>query len=378
MKTWWVVFLIFLCAMPPAVGEASSLDAGIPHRPKFRVAVMDDPPYTMKSEDHTWTGFNVNVWTQVALQRNWDYEFVEMSLEEIVRALQQETIDLTVIGLFQTPEREKLFEFSTPLGTSRLALATLPHKIEHPLLSALRIFISWSTLKVVGVLLFLLFLAGFVFWLIERERNPEHFGGGFIKGVGSGIYWVGSTLASGVCFGIDLKSLPGRLAGLFWMFVCAIVLSAFIASLTSSLTLTRLSSSSIDLKTLKTMRIGTIRGSLEATLLKRIDVKRTLFAEKREVFEALINKHIDGFLFDEATLNYEAPRVHQQALSVYPIRTRPYPFAFSMPMGSPFRKEINISLLSLMNEPYWEFLAEHYGLSESLNEQPRLGRRLSQ
>jgi polar amino acid transport system substrate-binding protein len=109
--------------------------------------------------------------------------------------------------------------------------------------------------------------------------------------------------------------------------------------------------------------------------LKRIGGKRTLFTEKQEAFEALINKHIDGFLFDEATLNYEASRVHESALSVYPVRTRPYPFAFSMPSGSPLRKQINISLLSLMDEPYWEYLIEHYGLSESLNEQAAFGKK---
>ncbi len=234
MKKSWIMLLVILM-VPPALADAGSVNnanpSDVPRTEKLLVAVTDDPPYTMKNEAGKWAGFNIDLWSQLARELKWDYELVEMPFEDIIGALRRGAIDLSIACLFQTAEREKLFEFSTSLGSTRLAVATLPDKIEHPWLSALRIFISWSTFKVVVILFFLLFLTGIIFWLIERRKNPEHFGGGFIQGIGSGIYWVGSTLAAGVCFGIALKSIPGRIAGLFWMFVCAVVLSAFIASL---------------------------------------------------------------------------------------------------------------------------------------------------
>jgi polar amino acid transport system substrate-binding protein len=378
MKTSRIMLLFFLLALP-LLAEAIPL-SGANHADgyraeKLRVAVTDDPPYTMRGENGRWAGFNVDLWTQVARGLKWDYELVEMSFEDILRALHRGTIDVSIAGIFQTAEREKLFEFSTPLGSTRLALATLPNKIEHPWLSALRIFISWSTLKVIGILLVMLFITGLAFWLIERHRNPEHFGGGFIRGVGAGIYWVGSTLASGVCFGIYLKSIPGRIAGLFWMFVCAIVLSAFIASLTSSLTLTKLSTPVLDVHGLKPMVLGTVKGSVPAGLVQKMGMKYTLFTEEQDALEALRNKQIDGFLCDEATLNYYASGVVQPAISVYPTNLKRLPFAFSMPNGSRLRKEINGSLLSFMDEPYWDFLTNYYGLSENQAEMHAFGRR---
>ena len=377
MKALTILFLVFILAQLTLIVNEFQSDAAVSNGEKLRVGVTDDPPYTMKTEDGRWTGFTVDLWSQVARELKWDYELVEMSFEDIIRALHQGAIDLSITCLFQTPEREKLFDFSTPLGSTRLALATLPNKIEHPWLSALRIFLSWGTLKVIGILFFTLLVSGLIFWLIERERNPEHFGGSFIEGVSSGVYWVGSTLASGVCFGIDLKSLPGRIAGLFWMFVCTIVLSAFIASLTSSLTLARLTTNLIDLSSLKKMDLGTVKGTLPATLLQRMNIKCALFPEEQDVLEALANKKIDGFLYDEATLNYYASRAHQSSISVYPTKMKRLHFAFGLPNGSPIRKEINATLLSLMNEPYWEFLVNYYGLSENHNEQPTWGRRQS-
>jgi hypothetical protein len=243
------------------------------------------------------------------------------------------------------------------------------------LLSALRIFVSWSTLKVIVLLLFLIFITGLIFWLIERKKNLEHFGGGFIKGLSSGIYWVGSTLASGVCFGIALKSLAGRLMGLFWMFVCAVILSAFIASLTSSLTLRKLVTPVVDLKTLRTMQLGTVKGSVPAGFLAKKHVAPVLFAEEHDAIEALLKKQIDGFLYDEVSLNYYASRTDKQSLTVYPTKMKHLYYAFAMPNKSPLRKGINASLLSIMHEPYWESLVDYYGISDYRGENPLLKRR---
>jgi polar amino acid transport system substrate-binding protein len=377
MKAVWTLLLVLILVTPSQTRAELQTNGRVPHGEKLRVAVTEDPPYTTKTEDGKWIGFEVDLWSQVAREHKWDYELVEMPLEDIIRALHQATVDLTIACLFQTSEREKQFEFSTPLGSTRIALATLPNKIEHPLLSALRIFVSWSTLEVFALLLFLLFVTGLIFWLIERKKNPEHFGGGFIKGIGSGIYWVGSTLASGVCFGVALKSLAGRLVGLFWMFVCAIVLSAFIASLTSSLTLRKLATPVIGLRTLKTMHLGTVKGSVPAAFLHKMNMSCALFPEERDALEALRNKQIDGFLYDEATLNYYASKAQGHPLSVYPTKMKRVYYAFAMPNGSPLRKEINASLLSIMHEPYWDFLADYYGLSEYHDENPLLGKRQS-
>ena len=163
----------------------------------YMSGVVHDPPYLIKGKNGEWTGFSVNILKAVDKELKIPYEFKEMKFSELLNSLKENRIDLAVDGLFLLAEREKYIHFTVPLGSTRLTLATLPGRMEHPWMAALRIFVSWGIMKIIGMLLVALCVLGLVLWLIERVHNPEHFGGGFIKGIGSGIYWIGSTLASG-------------------------------------------------------------------------------------------------------------------------------------------------------------------------------------
>ncbi len=329
------------------------------------VAVTEDPPYTYKTQEGKWLGFNVELWHVIARDLNLDYVYKELDTEGIIKGLVRNEIDLSICAMFLTAERERDFDFSVPLGSTRIAVATLPHTIEHPWWAAIRIFLSWGTLKIVGLLAGFLFATGLIFWLIERKTNPEHFGGKPVRGVTSGIYWAGSTMASGVCFGIDLKSLPGRLVGLGWMFLCAVVLSAFIASLTSSLTLDKLGATAVTSKTLRSMRLGTVKASVPAKVIGQIGVKDyQYFSDEDRAVKALTEKRIDGFLFDETTLRYYADQDYKGKIVVHSTDLKRLHFAFAMPKDSPLRKPVNAALLTIEDDPLWERLRDHYGLRE--------------
>ena len=143
-----------------------------------------------------WTGFNVDLWRYLAVDLKLDYDLKEMTFKEMQDALQAGTIDLSVAALYETAERYRRFDFSTTVGTTRLAVAILPEKDTHPWLAAIRIFFSWGILKTVLIFIAALFALGFILWRIERNHNPDHFGGHPVKGVGTGAYWVSSTLAA--------------------------------------------------------------------------------------------------------------------------------------------------------------------------------------
>lgn len=364
------LFLLFILMYSnAAMAEPERIFSDSPDR-KIVVGVMHDPPYTIKGENGKWTGLNVDVWSQAARDMNLNYELKEMTLDEMLASLKNGRIDISIAALFVTADRERDFDFSVPIGSTRLAVATLPHAIEHPWWSAIRVFLSWGTLKVIISLLLVLVIIGFIFWLTEHKNNPEHFGGGFLKGISSGIYWVGSTLASGVCFGINIKSLTGRILGLLWMFACAVALSAFIASLSSSLTLHQIGVTTTDANTLKNMKIGTVRGSVPEHLLERIGGKYILFTEEEDVLKALQEKRIKGFLYDEITLHYYEDTEYKGKISIYPTNLKRLSFAFGMPTDSPLRKPVNSSLLKIMNEPLWDFLLDRYGFKENFGGKP--------
>ena len=331
------------------------------------VGVTDDPPYLLKGKDGNWTGINVDIWKTVAQELKVNYVLKEMTFNELLNSLKEGSIDLSIEAFFVTAERATWMHYSFPFGSTRLAVAMLPEKAPHPWWAAMKIFFSWGTLKVVGAFCVILYVLGFLFWLIERRSNPEHFGEGPLKGVGAGIYWVGATLASGVCFGITLKSVSARILGLLWMLVCTLVLSALIASLTTALTDSRAKVEVIEEDSLRDMHLGGIKGSAESTVLRELGGEYTLFPTEEDALKGVINRQIDGFLYDEITLSYYRDHEYKGKIAILPTKVRRFLFGFGLPWGSPWSRKLDAALLNLMERQDWAFLLNRYGLEENLD-----------
>ena len=342
----------------------------MPGDKRFIVGVVHDPPYLIKERNGEWTGFAVDIWKAVDKELRIPYEFKEMKFSELLNALKENRIDLVIDGLFLLAEREKYMDFTVALGSTRLALATLPDKMDHPWTAALRIFFSWGIMKIIGMLLVALCVLGLVLWLIERVHNPEHFGGGFIKGIGSGIYWVGSTLASGICYGISLKSLPGRIMGLLWMLSCALILSALTASLTTSLVVSRSMTNTVSEEALRHMHLAGIEGSAEATVLERISENYTLFNTEEDALKAVLSKEVEGYLYDEITLNYYRDNAYKDKIAVYPTNMRRFAFAYGLPKDSPWRTRIDVAIMDLMERSEWACLLSRHGMGKNFEQIP--------
>ncbi len=372
-----VMFFLFVLVQADMAFGAQHRTPGDDSGRRLVTGVIHDPPYLIKNDDGTWSGLNADLWASIARKLKLDYGLKEMKLEDLVAGLNEGTIDLSIVGMFITPEREELFDYSVPIGSTRLAVMTLPHAIDHPWWGVFQVFSSRAIVKVILFLVLLIVVAGAFFWLVERKYNPEHFGGGTLKGIGAGIYWVGATLASGVCLGINIKTLAGRILALMWMFLCAVIFSAFIASLASSLTLEHLTGGVADKETLRHMRIGVVKGGISQRILAQMGLRPVLLEGVDDAANALLGKKIDGVFYDEMTLRYYADRLYKERLSVYPTDLKRIQIAFAMPAESKLRKPINKALLTIMNEPLWESLLDRYGFKENLEakETPRRWRK---
>jgi polar amino acid transport system substrate-binding protein len=327
------------------------------------VAIQYDQTYTMRGRDGRWTGPMVDFWDLIAQELKQPYVFKDMSLSNIMIALQEGTIDVAAIPAFITAEREERFDFSAPLGEERHALVTLfQTRREHPWMAAISTFFTWGTLAVVVTLVAMLFLLGTSIWLVERKRNPDIFSKGFYRGAGAGVYWAGSTLASGLCFGIYLKTLPGRILGLAWMILCGLALSAVIASLTHSLTDQLQGMQVIEDEEFRYMNVAVKRGSVHVEMLKETGGSYTLFDTDEGALNAVLNGQVDGYLCPETRASFYANSEYKGKLSFYSTKLRSYLFALAMPRESPLRRQINVAVLKLIDESAWDSLLDHYGL----------------
>lgn len=359
------LFCIYLLFYPTVTNAQPQGHAVTMPGKKLIVGVLHDPPYIIKERNGQWSGINVDIWKVVAQDLKVDYEFREMTFKSLLEALEKKEIDLSIEAFFVLSERERQIDYATFLGYAKLGVAVLPEKIQHPWWTAVVIAFSWGNLQILGILFFCLCVLGFILWLIERKNNPDHFGGDHIKGIGSGIYWVGSTLASGVCFGVALKSFPARIIGLVWMFLCAIALSAMIASLTNAISENRAKINIVTDEQLQQMYLGGVKGGAEAMALTKLGGKYKLYNQEEDALNGVLKGEIDGYLYDAITLHYYEDNDYKDKISVYQTNFKRSFFAFGLPKNSPLLKKINISLLSLMERPDWGFMLKRYGLEEN-------------
>jgi ABC-type amino acid transport substrate-binding protein len=364
----FLCFLAFLAAGVDTLAAQPLYDAAPHPGKKLIVGVVQDPPYIIKEGDGQWSGLNVEIWKSIARDMKIDYEFREMTFKELLEGLKGGTIDISIEAFFVLAERQRLIDYSIAFGTTRLALATLPDKIPHPWWAALAIVLSWATLKSVILLGLILCFLGFLFWLVERRANPDHFGGHPIHGIATGIYWVGSTMASGVCFGVALKSLAARLLGLTWMLVCAVALSALIASLTTALSQSRAMTQVVSDESLGRMRIGGVAESAESKVLQSVAGECVLYSSETEALKAVRAGSIDAFLYDEITLHYLQAHQYRNRISVYPTKSLRFMFAFGLPKDSPMLRDVNCALLKLIESRDWGFFLGRYGLEPNFEQ----------
>ena len=81
------------------------------------------PPFAFKQGD-TYTGFDVEVWNEIAKGPNRRWRLQPMEFGALIPALQTHNIDVIVSQLFIKPERQQVIDFSDPYYKSGLIALT--------------------------------------------------------------------------------------------------------------------------------------------------------------------------------------------------------------------------------------------------------------
>jgi len=81
------------------------------------------PPFAFKQGD-SYSGFDVEVWSEVAKGMNRKWRLQPMEFGALIPALQTHNLDVIVSQLFIKPERQQVIDFSTPYYKSGLIALT--------------------------------------------------------------------------------------------------------------------------------------------------------------------------------------------------------------------------------------------------------------
>lgn len=117
---WAIINSAFSAPFLPAIAYSAERQPVFPRT--LRIAGDNNfPPYEFLAENGAYKGFNVDLLHAVAIEMGLDIELVPMPWSEAQKALQEGRVD-AIQGMKQTPDRQKVYDFSDPYLTSSQAI----------------------------------------------------------------------------------------------------------------------------------------------------------------------------------------------------------------------------------------------------------------
>jgi ABC-type amino acid transport substrate-binding protein len=326
---------------------------------KLLVAVVDAPPFYMKTPDGRWEGLSIELWQAVAQELGVEFELREYSFEQLRNAVTKDKVDV-IPAVAVTEEREIIMDLSHPFLRSGSAIAVTAEATGHSWLRFAGHLFSLNILPVIGLLLLLALVAGTIVWLFEARRNPKMFGGGTVRGVGQGIWWAIVTLTT-VGYGDKApKTLGGRMVALIWMFASIILIASFTAAITTSFTVGELRGKIRGLSDLHDVRVGSVAQTESYNFLGQRGIGVLPFESSRDGLQAIVDKKIDAFVFNESILKYLARTEFPGRVHVLPGTFDHYYVSMGLPSGSPLREPLNRALLKIITRDDWHRVVQSY------------------
>lgn len=345
--------LLFLCCFAVVPASAAPDSDAEP----VVVSTRHVPPFSIRTENG-WTGLTIELLRRIAEDQGFDFSLREMSLTEMLDAVDRGEVTAAAAALTITSERERLIDFSHPYFTSGLGVA-VPVREQMTWISALGRVASGPFLHSLAALLGILALLGALVWLAERRHNAQ-FAKRPVQGIGSGIWWSAVTMTT-VGYGDKAPVTPlGRTIALVWMFASVILISSVTAAIASSLTVGELDQTLTGLEDLHGKRVLTAEGSSSAAFLTEELVRHDRVATIEQALDALAAGRADAVVYDVPILRYLINANHRGELRVLPTLLSRQDYGIALPAGSTLREELNRQILTIIQEPEWDRLVKGY------------------
>jgi ABC-type amino acid transport substrate-binding protein len=344
-----------------------------PVKEKLIIGTKEAPPFSMKAPDGTWQGISIDLWQNVAQELELEYEIREYDLQGLLDAVKTGEVDAGVAALTITGEREELMDFTHPFYTTGFGIAIGGSLEESSSWThVLNRMASRGFLMRLGTLLLILLVVGILIWVVEARANPDQFGGGILKGIGSGFWWAGVTLTT-VGYGDKApKTFLGRFLGIAWMFIAIIYIGYAIAGMTSELTVNQLQSPIQGEDDLARAKVASLEGSTSEAYLQENRIVHTNFSTLQEGLKAVSEGQLDAMVYDAPLLRYIATTQMEGAVDVLPNTFTRQDYCIALPTGSPLREPINRMLLDDKIRALWrDILFEYLHQAPSPPPRPR-------
>ncbi|MEM9544921.1 MAG: transporter substrate-binding domain-containing protein [Bacteroidota bacterium] len=331
----------------------------------LKVAYTSAPPFIIVNEE-SLEGINIWLWEQIATDLDIPFELKPMNFSEMLQALNDGTIDVSINPLTITSERSKKMDFTHSYYASNSTVVVYEASSLQQLLQFFRSFFNVNFIKGFCALLFIIILFGLAIWMFENRKNPDQFRPGW-KGVWDGLWWSVVTMTT-VGYGDKTpKSRAGKIIALVWMFSGLLFISGLTASVASMLTIDQLKTNPEGFNEYKEHPIGCIKNSSTYEFLEERFFKNIV--EYENVISGLNDlnkKKIEAFLYDEPILRYRLKKDDSfHHLRLLPLKFDLQFYAFGIRKNRPeLEQQISHKILEITESLEWRVILNEYNLTE--------------
>ncbi len=354
---WAAWTLLAVLSGPPAlaaVEPAERTDAVL------HVVTVERQPFAM-SQDGALTGFSVDLFAALAERLGWQYELVATpSFKQMLNAVAAGDADLAIGNISITSARELQFDFSHPVFDAGLQILVPEDATSN---GVLRAIFTWEMAAWIASAVAVIFVLANLMWLFERRHSP-YFQRRYREGMWPSFWYTLQVMINGGFEEHVPRTLPARLLGIALVLCSLFVVSAFVAKISSTMTVHELRSDIESYSDLYGKRVGTTRGSTAAAFLESQSIKHQTFDDIGAMFDALTNGKLDAVVHDAPVLRYfSATRGRGHARVVGQI-FKPEKYGILFPQGSARVETLNRALLSLREDgSYHRIYTRWFGAS---------------
>ena len=326
------------------------------------VGIYENPPFVIKAADGTFEGLSIELWETIAQSKKLAFRYeLQSDFIGVLKKLEYREIDLTINPMDVNALRVDKFDMTQPYFISSIGVA-IPHLNRSTLALFISNFFSLAFLKIILFLVLVIFVFGFLLWLVERRHNKFQFRPGLL-GLFDGLWWSAVTMTT-VGYGDKApKSNLGKAVAIIWMFTAVIIISSFTAGIASTLTITGLQTdieNAADIRLVENIAVvGASNG--EAYLVKEdIPITQT-YASPILALRALAKKENELLLHDHTILQYYVNRLSLgEKVKLLPITLKESYQSFMFPKDHPAFDGINVGLIQEIQTERWLELQQKY------------------
>jgi len=349
-----IYFLLFISIISNSVWGQDSLSTG---NKKVIIGVSETAPFIEKRHGE-FRGLSVSSWKMVNEELQLDYEFKEYpDLRGLLEAIEAGEVDFSINPVTVTDNRMRRMEFSQPYFISHTSVAK---RSESQTLRHLKNLFSWEFFSIIGLLLLVIFIFGFLVWLFERKKNKEEFGGR-LKGIFQGFWWSAVTMTTVGYGDKSPRTVGGRIVGLIWMFMAVIIISSFTAGIASSLTVKGINEEIRSIQDLDRFDVTTVSSSSSQELLELYNIETNLVPNSMQALDKLYQEETFLVVYDEPILRYHIEKMNlEDDLEIIEQSLKKDYYSYAFPKDSRYRDLIDPVLIKILKSMEWASIVKDY------------------